>query len=150
MVLARDLQYGFNSERMVLNKLNADWRGFSKTKEMYNHFDFRDDERKIDVELKTRRNTKTKYNTVFFSKLKLDAGRERMKNGETNRVIYLFCYDKDETGSGAKKLWYWEDFGDNDDDFSFIFSGNYNNKELTKPLVSLDCNKLKKYKYLAV
>lgn len=140
----KDLKYGFNAEVEILKVINKFFKA-EKTKNKYAFFDFRDNTNKIDFELKTRRIYKGQYDTIFFAKHKLISGRKRIKEGDTNRVIYLFCFNK-KYNPTRKVLYYWEDDG-TDDGLEFIECGNYARGDKPKPLVAINIDKLKLFKY---
>jgi hypothetical protein len=139
----KDEAYGFEAEKQIYNKVNTKFE--IKKNNRYNYFDFRDDTNQIDFELKIRRITKDTYPTIFFAKHKLDYGRKRIKEGITKRVIYLFCFNsrKDPT---KKVLYFWEDTGSNEH-IKITMCGNYARGDKPKPLVNLDIDQLKLFKY---
>tara|TARA_R110000803_G_scaffold87881_2_gene154793 strand:+ start:1474 stop:1929 length:456 start_codon:yes stop_codon:yes gene_type:complete len=132
---------GENATLLVINKIFKDCK---KTKEKYNYFDFRDDTEKIDFELKTRRVIKGQYPTVFFAEHKLLSGRERIKEGITKRVIYLFCF-KSKKDPTKQVLYFWED---DLKDYTINMCGNFKRNEKAKPLIDLDITKLKSIRHL--
>lgn len=140
-----DLNLGLGNEPRVLSIINKTFSESYKTKNQYNYFDYRNDNLKIDYELKTRRVYKGQYPTIFFAKHKLESGRKRKAEGITNRVIYLFSLlsKKDKT---KQKLYYWEDMG-TDEDFKITQCGNFARGDKAKPLIDLDITKLKLFKY---
>jgi hypothetical protein len=143
MNYTKDEAYGFEAEKHIFNKVKTKFDIIKNNR--YNFFDFRDDTNQIDFELKTRRITKDKYPTIFFAKHKLDYGRKRIKEGKTKRVIYLFCFDKKKDRT-KKVLYFWEDDG-KDDHIKITMCGNYARGDVAKPLVNLDIDQLKLFKY---
>lgn len=143
-IYSADKTYGSDGETLILRKIKKVFTDCKKTPDKYNFFDFRDDTLKIDFELKSRRITKGQYPTVFFAEHKLIAGRERIKEGITKRVIYLFCF-KSKKDPTKQVLYYWED---DLKDYATTMCGNYNRNEIAKPLVDLDITKLKSFKHL--
>ena len=143
-IYTADKELGSIGEIATLQTLKKIFKDCKKTPDRFNYFDFRDDTLKIDFELKSRRITKGQYPTVFFAEHKLLSGRERIKEGITNRVIYLFCFNskKDPT---KKVLYYWED---DLKDYTINMCGNFKRNEKAKPLIDLDITKLKSIKHL--
>ena len=137
----KDLKFGFSNELPILNKINTKFNGTYKTLNQFNHFDYRNDTLKIDFELKTRRIYKGQYPTIFFAKHKLETGRKRKDEGITDRIIYLFCFNK-KRDPKQQVIYYWEDLG-TDGDFFISNCGNYKRGDVAKPLINVDVNKLK-------
>ena len=99
VLYAHDFKFGLNNEIGVLNKLKDISNTIYKTTNDFNKFDFRDDENKIDIELKSRRIKYGQYPTIFFGKPKLLHGRQKRKDKESNRTIYCFEFiNKDISG----------------------------------------------------
>lgn len=137
-----DFKFGLTNEVSVLEKLQTIYPKLYKTKNEFSHFDFRCDENKIDIELKSRRIAYKQYPTIFFAEHKLHTGRKNKKNGISNKIIYCFEF-KD------KSLYFWEDDG-NDTDYKKTMCGNYKNKEEAKPLIELYMDKLKPISELVI
>tara|TARA_R110002033_G_scaffold6414_2_gene25203 strand:- start:584 stop:1018 length:435 start_codon:yes stop_codon:yes gene_type:complete len=136
----KDLKFGFANEKNLLNDVNVKYPDTIKRIEQYSHFDFRNDTLKIDFELKSRRIYKGKYNTIFFAECKLLDGRERMKKGITEKVIYVFNFEDEKTKN--RDVWYWEDDGS---DLEITMCGNYRRGDKAKRLANVPINKLKKF-----
>lgn len=141
-----DLKLGFDNEVKTLVKIKQKFKNTEKTKNMFNHFDFRNDDLKIDFELKTRRITHKQYPTIFFAKHKLETGRRRKAEGKTDRIIYLFSFLR-KNDKTRRILYYWEDMG-TDEDFFISECGNFARGGKAKPLVNVDMTKLKQFKYI--
>ena len=142
----KDLKFGFANEYPTLQKINTKFKDTYKTKKQFDNFDYRNDTLKIDLELKTRRIYKGQYDTIFFGKNKLLKGRKRKAEGLTDRIIYLFCFNKKKDKT-KQVLYYWEDMG-TDEDFKITMCGNYKRGDKAKELVDLDITKLKIFKDL--
>ena len=136
-----DLKFGFDNENKLLETINQKFPDTVKRFEKFSHFDFRNDTLKIDFELKSRRIYKGRYDTVFFAECKLIDGRNRMKNGITDRVIYVFNFEEENTKN--RDVWYWEDNGT--DDLEISMCGNYQRGEVAKPLVNIPIKNLKRF-----
>ena len=135
-----DLKFGFNNENKLLESINQKYPDTIKRFEKYSHFDFRNDRLKIDFELKSRRIYKGQYDTIFFAECKLIDGRNRMKNGITDRVIYVFNFEEKNTKN--RDVWFWEDDGS---DVEITMCGNFQRGEIAKPLVNIPIHDLKRF-----
>ena len=135
-----DLKFGFENEKHLLIDVNRKYPDTVKRIEKYSHFDFRNDRLKIDFELKSRRIYKGRYDTIFFAECKLINGRQRMKDGITDRVIYVFNFEEKNTKN--RDVWFWEDDGREVD---ITMCGNYQRGEEAKPLVNIPINELKRF-----
>ena len=140
-IYSADKTFGSDGETLILRKIKKVFTDCKKTPDKYNFFDFRDDTLKIDFELKTRRIYKGQYPTIFFAKHKLETGRKRKDEGITDRIIYLFCFNKKQDPT-KQVIYYWEDLG-TDGDFFISNCGNYKRGDVAKPLINVDVNKLK-------
>ena len=140
-----DIEFGLRSECSVIKLLKTKIRDVQKT-DTYNEFDFRSDEYKIDLELKTRNIYKGQYDTIFFGQNKLIEGRTRKQNGTSLRTIYLFRFNSRKE-VGKKVVYFWEDDGQ---EMDIVMCGNYRRGENAKPLVNLDINKLQPLKNLII
>lgn len=136
----KDLNFGFEQEKSLIDIINTKYEGTYKTTEKYNHFDFRNDTFKIDIELKSRRIYKGQYPTIFFAQCKLIEGRKRMKAGITDKVIYLFNFK--ERYSDKRELWFWEDDGKQQ---NVVMNGNMKRLDIKKSLIDIPCEILKKF-----
>lgn len=135
----KDFQYGFKNELTIIRQLKNVFNNIEKNDDRYNHFDYRDDKFKIDIELKTRRIYKGQYNTIIFAECKLEEGRRKMKEGISERVIYCFNFDTKDKKS--KELWYWEDDGVCEVDVGIL--GNYKRGDSGKRCIHIKCDDLK-------
>lgn len=135
-----DLKFGFENEKNLLIYVNIKYPDTIKRFEKYSHFDFRNDRLKIDFELKSRRIYKGRYDTIFFAECKLIDGRKRMKEGITDRVIYVFNFEEKNTKN--RDVWYWEDDGRK---VEITMCGNYQRGEEAKRLVNIPINDLKRF-----
>lgn len=61
-----DYQYGIDSEKEILQILNSKFDCNLKQTNKYDPYDFIDDDKKVIVELKTRRNTKNRYDSTII------------------------------------------------------------------------------------
>jgi hypothetical protein len=144
--IEKDVKWGLKKEQHVLPLLQSKIKDVRKTEDKYDCFDFRSDELKIDLELKSRNIYKGQYETIFFGLNKLEEGRTRRANGTSLRTIYLFRFKKKKNPS-KHVVYFWEDDG--------IFgkttmNGNLANGEKRKELVDLPCSLLKPLKLLSV
>lgn len=135
-----DLKFGFENEKNLLIDVNMKYPDTIKRFEKYSHFDFRNDRLKIDFELKSRRIYKGRYDTIFFAEVKLLNGRQRMKEGLTDKVIYVFNFEEQQTKN--RDVWYWEDDGS---DLEITMCGNYRRGDVPKRLANVPINNLKKF-----
>ena len=142
----QDIKFGLRSECSVIKLLKTKMKDIQKTENPFDPFDFRSNELKIDLELKTRNIYKGQYNTIFFGENKLIEGRARIKNGTSNRIIYLFRFNSRKR-VGKKVVYFWEDNGE---EMDIVMCGNYQRGEQAKKLVNLDINKLQPLKNLIV
>ena len=142
----KDIQIGKASENVVLQLLKTKFSDIQNTdkKNKFDCFDFRSDIGKIDFELKTRNIYKGQYQTIFFGENKLIEGRSRIKNGTSNRIIYLFRFNSRKY-KGKQVVYFWEDLGEK---MNIIMCGNFKRNEKAKPLVNLDIKLLTPLKYL--
>tara|TARA_R110001592_G_C12696920_1_gene706352 strand:- start:138 stop:581 length:444 start_codon:yes stop_codon:yes gene_type:complete len=142
----KDIQIGKASENVVLQLLKTKFSDIQNTdkKNEFDEFDFRSDIGKIDFELKTRNIYKGQYQTIFFGENKLIEGRSRIKNGTSNRIIYLFRFNSRKY-KGKQVVYFWEDLGEK---MNIIMCGNFKRNEKAKPLVNLDIKLLTPLKYL--
>ena len=136
----KDLNFGFQQEKSIIDIINTKYEGTEKTTDKYCHFDFRNDTFKIDIELKSRRIYKGQYPTIFFAKCKLIEGRKRIKMGITDKVIYLFNFK--ERYSNKRELWYWEDDGKQQNE---VMNGNLARCDIKKQLIDIPIDILKKF-----
>jgi hypothetical protein len=83
-----DLKFGNEGEKLIISKVNKLFNVY-KTKNKFAFFDYRDDDNKIDFELKTRRIYKGQYPTIFFAKHKLESGKEKKKVRLKESYIYF-------------------------------------------------------------
>lgn len=144
--IEKDVKWGLKKEQHVLPLLQSKIKDVRKTEDKYDCFDFRSDELKIDLELKSRNIYKGQYDTIFFGLNKLKEGRTRRANGTSLRTIYLFRFKKKKNPS-KHVVYYWEDdgiFGNT------TMNGNLANGEKRKELVDLPCSLLKPLKKLSI
>ena len=141
-----DIKWGLKKEQDVLPLLQSKIGDIRKTVDKFDCFDFRSDEKKIDLELKSRNIFKGQYNTIYFGVNKLIEGRTRRRNGTSLRTIYLFRFKKRKDPT-KHSIYFWEDdgiFGNT------TMNGNLQRGEQKKELVDLPCNLLKPLKLLSV
>ncbi len=144
--IEKDVKWGLKKEQHVLPLLQSKIKDVRKTENKYDCFDFRSDELKIDLELKSRNIYKGQYDTIFFGLNKLKEGRTRRANGTSLRTIYLFRFQKKKDRT-KHVVYYWEDdgiFGNT------TMNGNLANGEKRKELVDLPCSLLKPLKKLSI
>jgi len=105
MSLSKDLNYGLNKE-LSTQKQIEEWIGSSITKtDTMNHFDFKVNDKKILIELKSRRVNKDRYDTTIIGKNKIDYAMEKYNEGyelyfcfNFTDGLYYFKFDKSLTG----------------------------------------------------
>jgi hypothetical protein len=136
----KDLKFGFDNEKNLLQDVNTKYPDTIKVIDQYSHFDFRNDTLKIDFELKSRRIYKGQYDTIFFAECKLLNGRERIKKKITEKVIYVFNFEEQHTNN--RDVWYWEDDGSI---LNITMGGNFRRGDKAKRLANIPINKLKKF-----
>ncbi len=138
----QDLSFGEQQEVLMLPRIRAVFPDTVKIQKRFDHFDFMCPDPKVHFELKSRNNTKTKYNTINFSVLKLEEGRRRLKEGICDRIIYLFNFESrlDKT---KRTLHFWEDNGSYD--MPVVMRGNTARGEPDKPLCDLPIRLLKRF-----
>lgn len=86
----KDLKYGNKKENSLLPLLNKCYSAnLSKTKPFY-EFDFIDSDKKILIELKSRRNSKYEYTSSMVGANKIVKGLEKIKQGY--KVIFIFGF----------------------------------------------------------
>jgi hypothetical protein len=136
-----DLKFGFKNEDVILKIIKEIFTNTYKTKEKYNHFDFRNDTLKLDFELKSRRIYKGQYPTIFFAECKLKKGREKMRSGETFKVIYLFNFVQKENKE-LSELWYWEDDGS---ELKITMEGNLARNDIRKRCANIPMDQLQRF-----
>lgn len=144
--IEQDVKWGLKKEEHVLPLLQSKIKDIKKIPYKYDPFDFRSDELKMDLELKSRNIFKGQYPTIYFGVNKLVEGRLRRKNGTSLRTIYLFRFQKRKDPS-KHVVYFWEDdgiFGNT------IMNGNLANGEKKKELVNLPINLLKPLKLLSI
>jgi len=144
--IEQDVKWGLIKEKHVLPLLQSKIKDIKKTPYKYDPFDFRSDELKMDLELKSRNIFKGQYKTIYFGLNKLVKGRLRRQNGTSLRTIYLFRFQKRNDPS-KHVVYFWEDdgiFGNT------TMNGNLRNGEKKKELVDLPCDLLKPLKLLSI
>jgi len=144
--IEKDVKWGLKKEGDVLPLLQSKIKDIRKTEDKFDCFDFRSDELKMDLELKSRNIFKGQYKTIYFGLNKLVEGRIRRKNGTSLRTIYLFRFKKRKDPS-KHVVYFWEDdgiFGNT------TMNGNLANGEKKKELVDLPCDLLKPLKLLSI
>ena len=146
MTKEKDIMWGLQKETFVLPLLKSKIKDVKKTENQFDCFDFRSEELKIDLELKSRNIFKGQYPTIFFGLNKLVEGRLRRKNGTSLRTIYLFRF-KQRNNFNKHAVYFWEDdgiFGNT------TLNGNLQRGDKKKELVDLPCKLLKPLKELFV
>lgn len=88
----KDLIFGIGKEKEKHNKLK-DYFNLTKLKRSKNKFsimDYNDEDNKVYIELKSRRNTKCKYPTTMIGYNKVRRGLELIKDGYN--VFFIFSF----------------------------------------------------------
>lgn len=134
-----DMKMGLRQEDNFLSILNEKFPNTKKTTGMFSLFDWRNEDLKIDFEMKSRRNTKDKYPSTFFGECKLIEGRKNLKDGISKRIIYIFNF-VDKNNSFKRDYWYWEDDGR---EMEIIQAGNLKRNDILKSTVNLNVDLLK-------
>jgi len=89
-LLKKDLQYGESKEDDIKSKLESYFKcNLEKTSKL-NLFDYVDNDKKILIELKSRRNTKMKYPTTMIGYNKIIESINKIKEGWT--IYYIFNF----------------------------------------------------------
>ena len=89
-LLKKDLQYGEGKEDDIKSKLESYFKcNLEKTSKL-NLFDYVDNDKKILIELKSRRNTKMKYPTTMIGYNKIVESINKIKEGWT--IYYIFNF----------------------------------------------------------
>jgi hypothetical protein len=107
----KDLKYGNKKENSLLPLLNKCYNtDLSKTKPFY-EFDFIDNDKKILIELKSRRNGKYEYTSSMVGANKIVKGLEKIKEGY--KVIFIFGFTDsvsafELTETNINENWYME------------------------------------------
>ena len=135
----KDLKYGFSQEDLFLNIINQKFPNTKKCPFKYSHFDYRCDDLGIDIELKSRRIYKGQYPTIYFAKDKLDYGRNKLRNGMSKRIIYIFNFIKKDNPN-EREYWFWEDNGT--EKVKIVKNGNLARGDIKKDLVDLNIDLL--------
>lgn len=92
-LFSKDLTFGLKSEDVLLQRLNKYFKCNFKKTSTYDSVDFIDENRKIVVELKTRRNTRFYYPTTMIGSNKVDASEKHINNPEgPYRVFFVFKF----------------------------------------------------------
>ena len=87
----QDLSFGLSNEKKQKNKLENHFGILTKTKDIYDHFDYFNNN--YFLELKSRRINHNQYSSLIFDKCKYDKGLELIDKGY--RVIFVWdCIDK--------------------------------------------------------
>lgn len=93
---SKDLHYGLNSEDVLLHTLNKYFKCNFKKTSTFESVDFIDKDRKIVVELKTRRNTRYQYPTTMIGSNKVEEAEKHINNPEgPYRVYFVFKFTDD-------------------------------------------------------
>ena len=85
-----DLTYGLKNENKIQNILEKYFNVKLTKTEQFDEFDYINKEQKILIELKSRRNTKTKYYDTMIGYNKVITGLKKIK--EENYKVY-FCFN---------------------------------------------------------
>ena len=89
-LLKKDLQYGESKEDDIKSKLESYFKcNLEKTSKL-NLFDYVDNDKKILIELKSRRNDKMKYPTTMIGYNKIIESINKIKEGWT--IYYIFNF----------------------------------------------------------
>ena len=88
--LMGDLTYGFKKEDKIQNILEKYFNVKLTKTETFNEYDYINEEQKILIELKSRRNTKTKYYDTMIGHNKVITGLKKII--EENYKVY-FCFN---------------------------------------------------------
>lgn len=92
-LFSNDLTFGKLSEDVLLHTLNKYFKCNFKKTSTYDSVDFIDKDRKVVVELKTRRNTRYKYPTTMIGSNKVDEAEKHINNDY--RVYFVFKFTDD-------------------------------------------------------
>jgi hypothetical protein len=89
-LLKKDIEFGKNNESKLKSKIETFFKCNLLHTNKNNVFDFIDNDKKILIELKTRKNTKLKYPTTMIGYNKIVESIEKIKNGWT--IYYIFSF----------------------------------------------------------
>ena len=89
-LLKKDIEFGKNNESKLKSKIETFFKCNLHHTNKNNVFDFIDNDKKILIELKTRKNTKLKYPTTMIGYNKIVESIEKIKNGWT--IYYIFNF----------------------------------------------------------
>lgn len=85
-----DIEFGAQSERSMIDRLNKIYSCNLEFTDKWDEFDFVDKSKKIIVELKSRRVRKTQYFDTMVGYNKISRGLKYMKDGYTVYFIFKF------------------------------------------------------------
>jgi len=106
-------EFGKQQEESIFETIKNYFGNVVRTTEKYADWDYEDNEKKLKIELKSRRNKSNQYNTTILGSNKIFKGRKLMKEGWD--IVYLFNF--------TDKIMFYE--LDLDDDF---YRNYFNNK----------------------
>lgn len=89
-LLKKDIEFGKNNESKLKSKIETFFKCNLHHTNKNNIFDFIDNDKKILIELKTRKNTKMKYPTTMIGYNKIVESINKIKNGWT--IYYIFNF----------------------------------------------------------
>ena len=95
-LIRNEVNFGVSKENELFEEIKVFFKddNLEKTKDRFNHFDFKSD--KILIELKSRRNNKNKYPTTIIGLDKVEAGINNIKEGKKVYFVFNFtdeiCY----------------------------------------------------------
>jgi hypothetical protein len=86
----RDYEYGINNENQLFEKLTRKFGKIKKSEDKMALFDYYGEN--IFLELKTRRNTKNKYETTMIGKNKINWAQKKIKENPETKIYFIFCF----------------------------------------------------------
>lgn len=89
-LLKKDIEFGNNNEKLLKSKIENFFKCNLHHTNKTNVFDFIDTDKKILIELKTRKNTKMKYPTTMIGYNKILESIKKIKEGYT--IYYIFNF----------------------------------------------------------
>ena len=130
-------QFGKEQEILCLDYVNKKFSNTYQRAKTYSHHDYRNDDLKLDIELKSRKIVKS-FDTTGFDLVKLIDGRRRMQQGLTEKVIYIFNYRKIKNCDIQRDMWCWVDDGTEEIATGYSFHNNVGNPPVEQTIINVD------------
>ena len=111
----KDYDFGIKAENLLLQKFCDTFGKVEKSTNKSTPYDYEGEN--LFIELKTRRNTKDKYDTTMIGKNKIDWACDMIRKIPETKVYFCFCF--------TDGVYYWEYKERNLEDLSFANGGRY-------------------------